>query len=110
MVRINEASIYFPIKCRVEHRRMGQRIVAFLPRGEVHCETGNNSRTFTYRVEDGDDSDAVMERTKRRARLMAAAWLCWHFIETNHNVHLTDDERERCEECVGVELSLILQF
>ena len=110
MVRIKEASIYFPIECRVEHRRVGQRIVAFLLRGEVHCETGNNSRTFSYRVEDGDDSDAVMERTERRARLMAAAWACWHIIETNHNLHLTDEERERCEECVGVELSLVLTF
>ena len=110
MVHINEASIYFPIQCRVEHRRVGQRIVAFLPRGEVHCETGNNSRTFSYRVEDGDDSDAVMERAERRARLMAAAWVCWHIIETHHSVGLTDAERERCEECVGVELSLVLRF
>ena len=110
MLRINDASMYFPSKCRVEHRRVGQRIVAFLPRGEVHCESGNNSRTFSYRVEDGDDSDAVMERTERRARLMAAAWVCWHIIETDHSVELTTDERERCEECVGVELSLVLHY
>ena len=109
MVHINEASIYFPIQCRVEHRRVGQRIVVFLPRGEVHCETGKNSRTFSYRVEDGDDGDAVMDRTERRARLMAAAWVCWHTM-MNHSLGMTDEERERCEECVGVELSLILQF
>ena len=109
MVHINEASIYFPIQCRVEHRRVGQRFVAFLPRGEVHCESGVNSRTFSYRVEDGDDGDAVMDRTERRARLMVAAWLCRHII-MNHSVGMTDEERERCEECVGVELSLVLHF
>ena len=109
MVRINEASIYFPIRCCVEHRRAGQRFVVFLPRGEVHCETGKNSRTFTYRVENGDDGDAVMDRTERRARLMAAAWVCWHTM-MNNSLGMTDEERERCEECVGVELSLVLHL
>ena len=110
MALIEETSIYMPLKCRVEHRRESKRIVVFLPRGEVHCETGKKSRTFSYRVEEGDDGDADMDRTERRARLMAAAWACWHIIQTNHNLHLTDDERERCEECVGVELSLVLTF
>ena len=73
MVYIAEASIYFPLKCRVEHRRVGQRFVVFLPRGDVHCETGKNSRTFSYTLDVGDDGDAELDRTERRARLMAAA-------------------------------------
>ena len=109
MAHIAESSIFFPLQCCLEHRRVGQRFVIFLPRGDVHCETGKNSRSFSYRVDAGDDSDAQLERTERRAMLMAAAWACWH-IMTCRRGDLTDEEIERCEECVGVELSLILRL
>ena len=107
MACIAETSIFFPLQCRLEHRRVGLRFVVFLPRGEAHRENGKNSRSFTYRDDAVNDADTTHNRTERRARLMAAAWACWH-VTTCRRRGLTDEEVERCEECVGVELSLVL--
>ena len=99
-------STYFPPNMRWEHRRAGNRIIVHLPRGEFDND-GNRSHSVSYSPAVVDDSISVNTRTskisERRAMLKAASWACKWLLD---NYEVSDDGTERCEECIGTELSL----